>query len=487
VSTQTPTGGTSNAAAPSEPAPEGIRLRLDDRLKISDDGRTLLGGSPGRLLRVAEAGAALIRAWNDGEPVGPQRPARRLARRLLDAGMAHPVWAPAQDVKDVTVVVPTYARPVELARCLAAVRASAPEAPIIVVDDGSPAGIAEIAAANGASVVTHRERRGPAAARNTGLTAVRTPFAALVDSDVVVPAGWLDALRPYFTDPRVAAVAPRVLAYGNAGEGWLAEYEDAHSPLDMGAAPGLVRPGSMVPYVPTATLLVRMAAVAAKFDEALPIGEDVDFEWRLVEAGWNVHYVPSVTVGHEHRTRLGAFVARRRLYARSIGLLERRHPGTLPAVRVTPAMAAACVLLALRRPVAAATAGAVGVGLLARQLHPAVPDAVPTAAQLVAGGLPSSAMGLARAVGRVWWPVLVPAAVAVPRLRLPVAAAIAAPVVNDWLNSGRRPRLSRFLAARLLDDVVSTAGTWEGSLRAGTLGPLLPGSSGATSTRRPPG
>jgi mycofactocin system glycosyltransferase len=476
-----------------ELAPVGVRLRLDDRLRTSDDGRTLLGGSPGRLLRVTEAGAALIGAWKGGSPVGEDRPSRRLARRLLDAGMAHPDWEPTDEVCDVTVVVPTYARPAELTRCLAAVRETAPGAPIVVVDDGSPAGsgIAEIAARFGASLVPHASRRGPSAARNTGLAAVKTPFAALVDSDVVVPAGWLGALRPYFGDPRVAAVAPRVLGYGE-GFGWLAEYEAAHSPLDMGSVPGLVRPGSLVPYVPTATLLIRVAALGVAvlgvavlgtaFDPELPIGEDVDFEWRLVDAGWNVHYAPSVTVAHEHRTRPGPFLARRRLYARSIGLLERRHPGTLPAARVSPALAAAVLLLAVRRPVLAAVATGAGVGLLARQLRPVLPDPVPAAARLVASSLAPTAMGLARGVGRVWWPALVPAAVALPRLRLPLAAALAAPLVADWLGAGRRPRLDRFLAARLLDDVVSTAGTWEGSLRAGTLGPLLP--AGTTAGRR---
>ena len=471
-----------------ELAPAGVRLRLDAALRISADERTLLGGSPGRVLRVAEAAVPVIRAWADGSPVGDAASHRKLARRLLDAGMAHPVWPPAEKAGDVTVVVPTYARPRELTRCLEAIRRTAPEAAVLVVDDGSPpdAGIADVVARFGARLIAHPENRGPSAARNTGLAAVETPFAALVDSDVVVPDGWLHALRPYFGDEKTAAVAPRVLGHGTGG-GWLGEYEAAHSPLDLGASPGLVRAGALVPYVPTATLLVRMQAVHAiggRFDEELPIGEDIDFEWRLVDAGWNIHYVPSVTIAHEHRTRLRPFIARRRLYARSVGLLERRHPGALPAARVSPALAAACLLLAARRPIAAAVAAAVGVGSVARRLQPVVPDPLPEAARLVATGLPPTAMGLARAIERVWWPVLAPAAVAVPRLRAPVAAALIAPPLADWWHAGRRPRLDRYLAARLLDDVVSTAGTWEGSLRAGTLGPLLPAGTSRDGHRR---
>ena len=44
-----------------------------------------------------------------------------------------------------------------------------------------------------------------------------------------------------------------------------------------------MRPGSPVAYVPTAALVVRRSALEALdgFDEALAVGEDVDFVWRL--------------------------------------------------------------------------------------------------------------------------------------------------------------------------------------------------------------
>ena len=450
-------------------------LLADPRLRVADGGRLLVGGYPGRLVRLTPAGAALVGRWLAGEPLGPEPAAGRLARRLLDAAMLHPRWAPAAEVRDVTVVVPTLDRAGELDRCLRAVRAADPSVPVLVVDDGSadPRAVGTVAARRGATVLRHPARRGAAAARNTGLRVARTALVAFVDSDVVVPPDWLARLRPYFADPVVAAVAPRVAAH-QPGPGWLAAYETAHSPLDMGSRPGQARPGSPVPYVPTATLLVRRAAVGRPFDEELPIGEDVDLEWRLVEAGWTVHHVPEVSVAHEHRERLGPFVARRRVYARSIGLLDTRHPGALPAARLSPPLAAAWLLLAARRPVLSAAAAAVGVGLLARALRGSADHPVRLAARLAATALPATGEGLARAVERLWWPPLAVAAIPVRGIRAPLAVALAAPAILDWVRAGRRPSPHRQLAVRALGTVVSTAGTWEGCWRARTVRPLLP-------------
>jgi hypothetical protein len=101
----------------------------------------------------------------------------------------------------------------------------------------------------------------------------------------------------------------------------------------MGNGGGSVGPGRPTPYVPSAVLLVRRRAVGRGFDAELQIGEDVDLVWRLAKAGWRVLYAPDTHVWHDHRVRLGAFVARRRVYASSVAPLARRHPAALPAAR----------------------------------------------------------------------------------------------------------------------------------------------------------
>src|SRR5690606_34664285 len=104
-----------------------------------------------------------------------------------------------------------------------------------------------------ATVLRHDRSRGPAAARNTG-TAVAVAAGAEVvvylDADVLPLPGWLDVLLARLDDPRVAAVAPRIVA-SDPGRFWVRGYETARSALDMGPEPARVRPRTRVAYVPS--------------------------------------------------------------------------------------------------------------------------------------------------------------------------------------------------------------------------------------------
>lgn len=105
------------------------------------------------------------------------------------------------------------------------------------------------------------------------------------------------------------------------------------------------------------------------------------------------------------------------------------------------------------------------------------------AARLAGGGTIAAARPLGSAVSRTWWPLALPAALAVRKLRLPVAALILAPPLLDWAD--RRPPLdpARYVAARLLDDAAYSLGVWQGCLARRTVRPLLPVIGG----RRGPG
>jgi hypothetical protein len=112
-----------------------------------------------------------------------------------------------------------------------------------------------------------------------------------------------------------------------------------------------------------------------------------------------------------------------------------------------------------------------------RRLRSALPHesaAWQLAARLAGGGTVAAARPLGSAVSRTWWPVAIPAALAVKKLRLPVAALILAPPLLDWAD--RRPPLdpARYIAARLLDDAAYSLGVWQGCLARRTIRPLLP-------------
>jgi mycofactocin glycosyltransferase len=327
------------------------RVVLDDRVRRYDRGRVLVGAA-GRIVRLTDAGAAAL-----------AEPPPALARRLIDAGLAHPVPARVEH-PDATIVIPVRDRAAELDRCLAALGVGRVRGGVLVVDDGSrdAAAIAGVCERRGARVVRRDAPGGPAAARNAAIARTQTELIAFLDSDCVAPPDWIHALAGHFDDPRVAAVAPRV--------------EDPA--LDMGASPAGVRPGDRVAYVPSAALIVRRAALGG-FDESLRYGEDVDLVWRLHDRGWRVRYDPRVVVAHGAagnrrgtRTmmrRAALLLVRRFRYGTSAAPLALRHPGRLAPVVLAPVPTAIIVLLAVRRPKPAAALLAAQTALLARTLR----------------------------------------------------------------------------------------------------------------------
>ncbi|WP_433478704.1 mycofactocin biosynthesis glycosyltransferase MftF [Spirillospora sp. CA-142024] len=456
------------------PLPAGFRLRPDAGLAPLEDGRVLLGGAPARIMRLTPDGADLVERWRGGAPVGPGRAAGLLARRLLEAGMMHPVPPEgATDPSDVTIVVPAYGRARQLARCLAGLGTGHP---VIVVDDASPdpGPIAEAAAGAGARVIRRRVNGGPGAARNTGARAARTPFIAFVDSDCVPGPGWLAPLLAHFADPAVAAAAPRITSHVT-GSGVLARYEAECSALDMGGVPGIVRPRSAVSYVPSAALVVRRAAFGAGFDERMRVGEDVDFVWRLAGSGAHIRYVPESVVAHQHRTRLRAWLARRHDYGTSAAPLAIRHPDELPALTMSGWSALAWGFAAAGNPVAGLAVTAGGTALLARKFSAWTDRPWPLAIRMASGGTLAAGEILGRTVIRTWWPVAVPAALAVKRLRLPLAAAAVGPAaVALRRQGGSSLGPLTWTGIRLLDELAYGLGVWRGCAAERTIAPLLP-------------
>ena len=312
---------------------------------------------------------------------------------------------------------------------------------MIVVDDGSadPAAVRAVAERAGAAVLRHPTPRGPAAARNAGLAAARTPLVAFLDSDVVPEPGWLEPLLARLADPAVGLVAPRIVALPPV-TGWLGRYEAVRSSLDLGPDPALVVPRSRVAYVPSAALLVRREAVGPGFDEDMHVAEDVDLVLRLHAAGWRLRYEPTARVAHDHRTSLRAWWLRKAFYGTGAAPLALRHRGAVPPMVLSPWAALTSALLLARRPGAAAAVSAVAAYRLSTKLgrlrHPRS-----TAARLIALGAVGAAAQTADAVTRHYWPLAVVAALCSRRARGTVAAVALGSGVLDWLARG--PRAAR--------------------------------------------
>jgi len=457
----------------------GLFVVADPSMQRKERGTVLLGGSPLRIVRISEKGADLIDELLNGYPVPPGKGATSLVRRLLDGGLLQPVPATTPfTTADVTVVVPVHG---ELEPGL--LDGIGHVARIIVVDDHSPEPlVVPSKTVHGVEVKSiHRSTNGgPAAARNTGLAEVDTSLVAFLDADCLPRPGWLEPLLEQFGDPAVAVVAPRITSIeplGAPDHPLLSRYERVNASLDRGTQRGRVRARTRISYVPSAALVCRVDALnaAGGFDEAMAVGEDVDLVWKLDEAGHTVRYEPSVTVGHRHRTTPWAWLRRRFDYGTSAGPLAKRHPGALVPIEASGWSIATWGLVATGHPIAAGAVVGVTAGMLNGKLD-ALSRPLPVAAQLAGRGHLSAGRTIAQGLVRPLWPVTALAIVFVPwkRLKLALVAGVLAPSIIDWIRT--RPDIAPlpYVALRLADDVAYGTGVWVGSLRAGTIEPLLP-------------
>lgn len=474
------------------PLPAGFAVELDPATRQLTES-VLFGGAPARALLLSDAGRAALAELLAG-PV-TSAAGGHLARRLTDAGLAHPLPPRPAAALDVTVLIPVRNRVGLLARCL---EAAGKRYPVVVVDDGSAdrRAVAEIAARHGAKLVRRTESGGPAAARNTGLTAIGTELVAFLDSDCVPPANWIEALAAHLADPLVGAAAPRIVEPGLADSGArryrASRYGAIRSSLDLGAAAARVVPMTRVSYVPTAALLVRRSALdsvapdGSPFDPALRYGEDVDLIWRLHDAGWRIRYDPGVEIQHSGPGTWPELLGRRFRYGTSAGPLARRHPRRLAPLVLQPWPAVAVAALLARRPVVAALATAGGRVTLDRTVRRAgLPATGVTAAALTS--VRQTWLGTGRYATQFAAPALA-LALAVPGggsrrhrwgRRAAVAALVLGPVLDAWRRAGRDrgrpgPDPVSFALGHIADDIAYGAGVWAGCAAARTLVPVIP-------------
>ena len=460
--------------------PRGWSIELDPHARRTDDGRTLIGGFPLRVLRFSEAG----RRWLDAVAAGGAAPtspaARALARRLVDGGLAVPRPTPAAHHRaaDVAVVIPVRDDAEGLRTTLATL---GPVGAVVVVDDGSrdPAAVRAVAAAVDATVIRHEVAKGPGAARQRGWQASRQPVVAFVDADVELPVGWVERLLAHLDDPDLAAVAPRIRSRAGRAPRWLARYEAARFPLDLGPLPAPVRPASRVSYVPTAVLLVRRDALLAVggFDPALHLGEDVDLVWRLAAAGRSVRYEPEVVAHHPSRATAWAALRQRFRYGTSTTPLAERHGRAGAPLGISGWSALAWLAALLGHPGLGGAVAAGTTAALAPKLR-GLDHPVAESLHLAGKGHLYAGLAVADALRRPWWPLALVLGWQVRRSRPALLAAVLVPPLLEWRQD--RPALdpARYAALRLLDDVAYGAGVWAGCARGRSVAALLPRFSG---------
>lgn len=238
-----------------------------------------------------------------------------------------------------SVLVPTKGRPQLAARCVRSILAQRhPSFELLLLDQtpGDATRNAALEAADGSVRFRHVpvEGSGRSRALNAGIPLARGAWVVMTDDDCEPEAGWLEALEAETrrAGPRAAVVA-RVKA-GPVGPGKAippATIEDPE-PHDFAGRVDrdLVYPNFAVP---------REAFEAiGRFDARLgvgtpiPGGEDNDFGYRLLRAGWRILYRPGPAVVHCAWRSPEERAALKRAYGIGQGAFYRKYLGRDPFI-----------------------------------------------------------------------------------------------------------------------------------------------------------
>ena len=198
-----------------------------------------------------------------------------------------------------SVVIPVHNGESTLGEQLDAVLAATePSFEVVVVDNGSTDGTADLVRAR--ALVDHRVRlvdastkSGEAHARNEGVRAARTPFVAFCDADDVVADGWVHAMWQGLVEHDFV-VGP-IETY-RLNPPWLAEMRGTALFSRM---PHTVND---IPFGHGCNFGVRREVAASiGFDEGVRIGADADFSVRAHLAGVDLAWLPGATVHYRFR------------------------------------------------------------------------------------------------------------------------------------------------------------------------------------------
>ena len=155
--------------------------------------------------------------------------------------------------------------------------------------------------------------------RNAGVRAAHGEIVVFTDAGCRPQAGWLThLLAPFQHGEHVTAGLVRSVS-GDSGvyDAWTQPVQASSYVFECGSG----------------NLAFRRAAFEAvgEFDEAFSYGSDVDFSWRLVDAGYRIRSVPDAVILHDYGTWRRQ-LRRSYVYGKARTRLYRKHPARMRQV-----------------------------------------------------------------------------------------------------------------------------------------------------------
>ncbi|MBW9095370.1 glycosyltransferase [Microbacterium jejuense] len=202
-----------------------------------------------------------------------------------------PVWEDPPVTEPVSVIVPAYNESAGIEAAVRSIAASDHPIEVIVVDDGSTDGTADLVERLGLPRVRviRQQNQGKPAALNTGIRAAQHELIVMVDGDTVFEPDTVRLLVQPFTDPNVGAVSGNTKV-ANRG-GLLGRWQHIEYVVGFNLDRRLFDVAECMPTVPGAIGGFRRSALARVGGVSSDtLAEDTDLTMALCRDGWRVVY-----------------------------------------------------------------------------------------------------------------------------------------------------------------------------------------------------
>lgn len=252
----------------------------------------------------------------------PKKAFHSLKQKLGGSSTALPEHSPTE-APLVSVIVCSYNGGKTLAACLESLgKINYPNYEVILVDDGSTDDTAYIASQFPTVRYIHQTNHGLSHARNTGAAAAKGDVFVYTDSDCMADVDWLYYLIGTLMSGDYAGVGgPNVPP---PAKNWVQAC--------VAAAPGgpshVLLTDTIAEHIPGCNMAFHRSAFESVggFDiEYRKAGDDVDFCWRLQQAGCVIAFSPTAIVWHHRRFTLRAFLKQQDGYGEAESLLRFKH------------------------------------------------------------------------------------------------------------------------------------------------------------------
>ena len=240
-----------------------------------------------------------------------------------------------------SIIVPVYNRPDEVDELLESLtKQTLKDFEVIIVEDGSIKPCKDVCEKYANILDLHyyaKENSGPGQSRNYGAERSNGEWLIILDSDVVLPEGYLEAVE------KSLASSTSIEAWGgpDAAHPSFTPVQKAISySMTSFFTTGGIRGGKakLDKFYPRSFNMGIHRDVYLKLEgfTKMRFGEDIDFSYRIVEAGYMPRLFPEAWVWHKRRTDFRKFF--RQVYNSGIARinLEKRHPGTMKLVHLLP-------------------------------------------------------------------------------------------------------------------------------------------------------